>query len=348
MVGGKALTPLFISVILFYILSLRYKFIPHQESFELIGVFVLGVAIRVVIAIVDNPNPPIDLYYLTTQGFGYLIHGVNPYTATYVEPPNVLPSAWTPYVGYPPLMLVMLGFGYFLGDVRYSIVVADLAIAFLLYRFCKDKNVGLLLATIYMLNPFGVVMVQYAWNESILSAFLLASLLVLREKKNNLSAVLLGLGFGIKQFSILFAPFMWRNYKKTQILISVLIGAAIYLPFLIWSPYAIIYNLFLAFSFVRYDSRSIIPLFLRLFWSDPATVPAILRTLLSLIQYSVTGLVILRFLRESTITEKIVYNFSLSYFIFLFLSQISNINYFYLLFPFLLLSFSNKGTDEIQ
>jgi len=331
---------------MFYILSLKYSFFPYQEVLEVVGVFALGALVRV-ITIWNNPNPPIDVYYILTEGFEFLLRGINPYAVTFTAPPSVtFPYGSETILGYPPLMLIMMGFGYFLADVRYSILAADLVVAFLLYRLAEDENLGLLMAALYALNPFSTFVVRNAWNDSVLTAFLLSSILMFKKGKNSLSAVFLGLSLGIKQFAVLFMPYMWRNYTKTQILISIAAGAATYIPFIIWSPYDLVNDLFLFFSYVRYDSKSLLPFLLRFFWSDPTRIPATVRSILSIVQYSVVGYVILRLWNRSTTIEKIAYNFGLTLFIFIILSPISNINYFYLLFPFFALGIKEIATGE--
>jgi len=333
--GGRRLIPIYLLVVLFYILSLKYRFIANQELIETLGIFGVGLVVRVVTILV-NPNPPIDVLPLCSQAIDYLLQGVNPYTVTYSIPPELI--MYPNLLGgcpYPPLMLWLLMPGHVLfQDLRFSILVADLFVGFLLYMFSDDKNLGAFMATLYILNPLGTQILKFAWNESILALFLLLTLFYWKNGKKDISCVFLGLSLGIKQFAIVFTPFMWKNYTKKQILVSILVGIFTYMPYLTLSPYDLLYDIFLYFNYVRYDSKSLIPFILRFFWDDSTTIPSNVRTILSILQYSVVGSLILKLLNHSTTAEKIAYNFSLSLFIFILLSPVSNINYFYILLPF--------------
>ena len=333
-IGGRTAMPVILLLTFFYLFSLKYRLLPSQDKLEVLGIILAGIIIRIVF-ILANPNPPIDVYYLSIEGFQNLIKGVNPYTTTYGNP-QIEHLFGDPSVqSYPPLMLLLLGVGYLLSDVRFSILMADFGIAYLIYRLFNEDENGLLLMCIYILNPLNVFVMRWAWNESILTVFMLASLFALNKKPSIISPILLGLSFGIKHFSVLFAPFLWRNYDKKQIAISILVGILTYMPFIVISPYDMIYDMLLYFNFVRYDSKSLIPMFLKFFWKEAADVPIVVVTLLSLIRYLVTGFLVTFFALRSKTKVDISYNFALCFFTFLLLSPISNINYFNVLLPFI-------------
>lgn len=117
-------------------------------------------------------------------------------------------------------------------------LVLDIAIAFLLMKFFDDKEKKKKVFTIWLFNPFTIVLIYVFGNIDIFPVFLtVASFLLLRKNKPKGAAALLGFAAGFKLYPLLFVPFLVLSGKKLKDKIVLgalpfLIFAAISLPFL--------------------------------------------------------------------------------------------------------------------
>jgi len=207
-------------------------------------------------------DPGIDVFMFQMNGCWALRHGLNPYTFRY---PSMYPPG-TPYYGagvvdahgiltvgfpYPPLSLLMTLPGYLLGgDVRYSDVAA-MGLSAGLIALARPGRVAALAATMLLLMPRSVYVLNLAWTEPLLVlTFSFVMFCLCRWPKAAPYA--LGLYFSTKQYTILTLPLLpllvegpnhWRMAGRVLVKAG-LVVAAINLPFLLWNAHEFIRAVF--------------------------------------------------------------------------------------------------------
>jgi hypothetical protein len=198
-----------------------------------------------------SPEPVTDVFVWLRDAPGHLMHGINPYSATYAScyvterarKYHLFTTAPQPHpMAYPPLPIVIalpiraLGF-----DVRAANIGCDVLAAFALFAAaCRRGNpfMGLCIAAIYLNLPGVPYLVEQSWYEPMLAA-LLGTGLLLSERASRVGRVLLALGITGKQFGILFLPSLLRGFRRSWravLLTTIIVGLALCLPFLIWNP----------------------------------------------------------------------------------------------------------------
>ena len=200
-------------------------------------------------------DPRIDVFMFQANASWAITHGLNPYTFRY---PSMYPPG-TPYYGpgvvdahgiltvgfpYPPLSLFLALPGYLLGgDVRYSHLAA-MGLSAGLIVATRPGRIGALAATLLLLMPRAIYVLDLAWTEPFLVlTFSLVMFCAFRWPKALPYA--LGLYFSTKQYTILTIPLLPlliegpRHWKTlgTILFKAALVVAAINLPFLIWNAH---------------------------------------------------------------------------------------------------------------
>jgi hypothetical protein len=213
-------------------------------------------------------DPRIDVFMFQTNGCWALVHGLNPYTFRY---PSMYPPG-TPFYGpgvvdsqgwltvgfpYPPLSLLLTMPGYLLGgDVRYSHLAA-MGLSAGLIAAARPGRVAALAATMLLLMPRSIYVLDLAWTESLLVlTFSFFMFCLCRWPKAMPYA--LGLYFSTKQYTILTLPLLplivegpnhWRMVGRVLFKAG-LVVAAINLPFLALNAPAFIRAVFV-FQFLQ-------------------------------------------------------------------------------------------------
>ncbi|HJX59019.1 hypothetical protein A2V56_02630 [Candidatus Woesebacteria bacterium RBG_19FT_COMBO_42_9] len=119
-------------------------------------------------------------------------------------------------------------------------LVLDIAIAYLLMGFFEKQEDKKKVFTIWLFNPFTLILLYFFSNVDIIPVFLvLASLLAMKKNKPLGASVLMGLAVGFKAYPVLFFPFLLAKMEKwseriTASLVFLATLAVIILPF--WSP----------------------------------------------------------------------------------------------------------------
>jgi hypothetical protein len=221
--------------------------------FGLRGQFLLGAQLAVLFAagavlrvcpILANPDPTIDVYVALRDAPDHLLHGRNPYSASYQSPYDFPPNDYDAYPFYPPLP-VLLGLPFRAAelDVRYANVVCDLLAALVLLATGWSRGsplLGALIAATYLNLPRVPFMFEQSWYEPMLAATLGGGLF-LAERGRWLGFVLLGLGLTGKQYGVaLLAPVAMAFCRQWRALVLgiVLALAVVLLPFFLWNPHA--------------------------------------------------------------------------------------------------------------
>lgn len=201
----------------------------------------------------------------TEDAARFLIAGVNPYTADYRQSAfgafrdefsgGVRPNpAWTHYVYLPVQFLAAVpfsvvfrqAFGWF--DIRLIYILADLLALVFLLRLVRGSEWRLLVATLFLLNPFWLRHFVFGFNDILGFAFIAGTLWSLQRRHWVSAGIWCGLAAATKQSAWLFLPFFVAHlfWERRRIgprwrlaLAAALVTVAIFiLPFFLWNPEA--------------------------------------------------------------------------------------------------------------
>ncbi|MEK7550238.1 MAG: hypothetical protein AAB535_00420 [Patescibacteria group bacterium] len=123
--------------------------------------------------------------------------------------------------------------------LKFPYLILDILIAFLLKKYFDDKKKGEKAFTLWLFNPFTIVLIYAFSNVEIFAvALTLIALLLTRQKRFLLASGVLALSAGFKVYPVLLIPFLFLKGKDLKektliILVPILTLAAIILPF--WS-----------------------------------------------------------------------------------------------------------------
>lgn len=122
--------------------------------------------------------------------------------------------------------------------LKFPYLIFDFLIAFLLTSFFSEERKKRMVFTLWLFNPFSIILIYFYSNIDIIPVTLvLLSLLSLKNKQYLFSGILLGIGAGFKAYPLLLLPFLIFIGEKLKdkliIFMAALITAAlIILPFL--------------------------------------------------------------------------------------------------------------------
>lgn len=204
----------------------------------------------VAIVICRHWLPVIDTYTFQRDACRNLLHGIDPFGTTQADiygsrynfygPGMVINGRVQVGFQYPPLTLFWALPGYFLGDVRYSYILAVMISAGLLFAMVPNSR-SLYIAALLLLNPLTFFVEIMCWTEPLvlltLSATLYAAL-----KKHWWLPIVLGLFLASKQYNVLALPFLaglvqpfqWKSFCKL-VGGAILVAGATVLPFALWN-----------------------------------------------------------------------------------------------------------------
>lgn len=121
--------------------------------------------------------------------------------------------------------------------LKLPLLVMDISIAFLLLKFFKNKNNGEKAFTLWLFNPFTIILI-YAFSNIDLYAVLLTLIAFLYIKRDKLlkASVFVGLAASFKLYPLLFVPFLFIKAKTVKekilsILIPISILLLVIIPF---------------------------------------------------------------------------------------------------------------------
>jgi hypothetical protein len=212
-----------------------------------LGLYAVGGALW----LTRGPPPRIDVFMLEQDGSRDLEHGLDPYRCTF---PNFYTKEETRvFFGdertelreypYPPLSLLATTVGHRIGgDVRWTLLTAQLGIALLLFALARgaghDAGVALAIATLHLLHPRGLQVLDLGWTDSMPACAFLAFLWAQQRRMRGLGVVL-GLFVGAKQYSLIALPIVFRTGRvQARAWMQALVTAAVTtLPFFLWSPH---------------------------------------------------------------------------------------------------------------
>lgn len=105
----------------------------------------------------------------------------------------------------------------YLFALKLPYIIVDIATAFLLMKYFGDKKLGKKAFTLWLLNPFTILIIYGFGNVDIFPVFLtLLSLIFIKNKKNIPAAFTLGVAAGFKIYPLLFVPFLILSGKSIK------------------------------------------------------------------------------------------------------------------------------------
>ncbi len=199
--------------------------------------------------VVISPKPFIDVWYIFQQSGLFLLEGVNPYNADYV---NLYPgSPWYPegkadFYAYPPLTLALNVLGLFVGDIRWIFLACHVLGGVFIFWVAHRARLPLVEAFALMIMVLAVpnahFVIEQSWNEPYIALALGIFSLLLQMKKLRLVLFFGGIIIALKQTMILFfALFLGhvRRWNATKLFWFGLAGVVSFGIFLAIDPEAI-------------------------------------------------------------------------------------------------------------
>lgn len=197
------------------------------------------------------PTPGIDVWHLQQGAAAELVAGRNPYAAEYPNPyqddrffgPGVVQNGKIQSFPYPPLNVLLDVPGYFLRDVRWSLLIAILASAG--FMVAAGRRLGLpaghpaeLAAIAILCHPRGFYVLEMAWTEPFQAMLTTASLWALAGRSQIVSMLALAGALSVKQYGVLWLPAAWTSGRLRYLVIAAAIALSVLLvaPFLAWDP----------------------------------------------------------------------------------------------------------------
>ena len=225
---------------------------------------VVGSAIYSAIIVRHRTHPVYMIHDIIIQqesAVRFLLHGKNPYSATYFDTPLVLwhysdkdtnPALYH-FVMEPfylifaiPFYLVSSRiFGFF--DGRMPLFFLFFAMLLIAWRLVKDKSKRLLFLILLAFNPAMLGYTLEGRSDVFMLAFLFLGLYLLHKKRHSLAGLPIALAFAVKQsawpilpFYFAFVYFKNKNISKTfkDLGIFAITFIGITLPFFLWDPKA--------------------------------------------------------------------------------------------------------------
>jgi hypothetical protein len=248
---------------------IRARFLLLLACFAIMGVVVIRA----------SPRPWVDVWTFQQGAADALLHGVNPYRATYPNiyggqaavfyAPELIQGGRVAAFPYTPLTILadLPGFALF-GDVRYSLLALLIASAWLIARAAPGVT-GELAALLTILQPRSFFVLEQAWSEPlVLFCFALTVFLLARGRYAAVCGFALGLLAASKQYSpFLLAPLAVLMPGKRGLLVAAAVLIAVLAPFAIGDPSAFWRGLavFQTVQPFRADSLSLTAAAVRLF-----------------------------------------------------------------------------------
>lgn len=197
-----------------------------------------------------STNPWIDVFTLANEASAALWRGENPYAADYsnLYEGTGLDLGYSPGYNYFPAMLFTNALSYrIFGDVRFAYVVCEALAALLFARgaraFGWSLPVACMVSLLFCANSLSFQMIE-KWNDPLALGLVLATFVLLAERRWFWSGIAFGLGCASKQYvplaALPLALWVWRVDGFAALRSCMLGTAASFLavcaPFLLHKP----------------------------------------------------------------------------------------------------------------
>jgi hypothetical protein len=185
-------------------------------------------------------EPATDVFYYDKEAVELLLNGKSPYEHNFKNIPVSLKTEGAENVyAYPPIIPFFLLVFYFLGDVRYAGIFADLMISLCIYFITKRlKTAWKFSYMLYLFFPVSIATTSiFANNMMISSLFLILSVLLFIYDRQGLGSLSYGLSLASSQLVTFTFPFyiayLWFIRKVRLVLISLGTAFLTFLPYLL-------------------------------------------------------------------------------------------------------------------
>ncbi len=260
---------IFLSLLLYAVvdlLNLRQKTVILIKYILLTCLLIssIGTASYSAIIVRHQTAPTYNIHDIILQqesAIRFLLHGKNPYAATYFGTPleswhysdtEVNPALYH-FVMQPlyllfaiPFYLILAhGVGFF--DGRIPLLFLFIALLIMAFSLVKDKQKRLEFIILLAFNPATLGYLLEGRDDIFMFTFLFAALFLFHKNRYFLGGVLMALAFAVKQsvwpifpFYFAYLYFKNRDLKKTiiQLVPFAVTFLAIVLPFILWDPKA--------------------------------------------------------------------------------------------------------------
>ncbi len=325
---------LFLSVLLLLINKVNVL------KFFCVTMFAIALLTRVLM-ILGSPNPHIDIYDVLKIGAKGLSEGINPYTNTYTKLYEG-PASDT-YVYLPGMIFLTLPSVLIFNDPRYSLIVADILIALLIFKIVRDKQNRLIFPLLFLYHPLALTVLEESMTDPFLLLLLLGAVYTFLHKKNKLTSIIFGLTLGTKQYAIFLLPLLLRLFLKRKDLFTVILGSfttllVLILPFLVWDKDSFLQGVIFELNDLPARPWSL-TLNSLLYHLNIQVNQNILTVILFLV-------IILFYLQKIKTPSRFLYISAAVLFFFFFFNKWSALNYWYLVGQLILLGYVIEGVAK--
>jgi hypothetical protein len=219
-------------IYLFYILGVVFTFlylVKEDKRFADLIVFFTFVATFTAVSVYRLPSQT-DEESLVLYAAYLFMHGVNPYTTNLINAYKMFPVA-------EPVVTVTLTPSYYVNVLGYpalyfeiaSVIypqIATLATTFLLYLFLRYKGKEKLFFIVMLIEGS-----YSAFTGATFDIISLAIAIIALTTKGWVRSTLMALSGDIKQYTLLYLPFIWKDYwdKWKELAKNILIPLAVFL-----------------------------------------------------------------------------------------------------------------------
>jgi len=239
-----------IGLLAFFVVIIQYLRIRSANTTKrvILPLLFVSALILVMFSLVPfvSPNPFIDVVVFYEESAQALLQGLNPYEVTYtnIYYPSTFyyPGGAAKYYPYPPLTLIVGLSGLVTGDPRWLLIVAHLLVGFFLFRTAHCRGISteesLLLALLFLYVPVSLSVAESGWTDPLTALAVAAFSYFLALGKLRPALLAAGCALALKQTMIVFLPLLalfWQRDRGKRLLMVLLVPAATYLGFAVWS-----------------------------------------------------------------------------------------------------------------
>ena len=306
-----------ISLFLLYFISFKLKgdnffsaLMLHLAKHKFTYLVVLAVILRLAV-IFYSPTPAGDAYWSLKEGAYDLISGKNPYGQEFSH--SYSPESCQAIFGYsdckndtypylPATILITAFFQLIFGDVRFTLLLAQLGMAVIVYLllrqpFSRRDTIPQLVTLLVLYLPLSIFIVEQSWIDPLSIFLLYLFVYLLIGGYRFLPYSLFGIFLAINQFSLIFLIFLLRfkGISVKKFLLAIGIFSLISVPFAVWGfkdfiNDTIVYHLTYQAPLASLSFNSLTKIF---FYTDIPlfiTVPIILAVLIFLLLRAPRGI----------------------------------------------------------
>jgi hypothetical protein len=253
----------------------------HRQAQRAFTLAVVLLAAARIVSLFASPAPSIDVFVKIKLAAENVLHGVNPYGATY---PDIYAGKYGLFSGFPylpGLLYWVTPFQWLTKDVRAGLLLADLLSALTLYQIARFRKVPAAVShavtLLWLTFPVALLVLEQSWIDTLLILGVGRLAYAILRGRWREAGIILGALAAVKQYAFivgmftLVGVFFSGGNPKAQLgntvrLATWALGTCLLLlfPFFVLNPHAFIYDVFLSFGelTIRNDSFSLVTLFL--------------------------------------------------------------------------------------